>query len=69
MTSAISSCGAMACKFFQGGAHGLGDQLQAREVADRGDDVGGVAAVRGVDQAGGLDAFQREVELSHQARH
>ena len=50
--------------FFQRGADRLGDQLQPGQVAHRGQDVGGVGALRGAlaHQSGLLQAGQREVE-------
>ncbi|GAA4803131.1 hypothetical protein GCM10023220_35370 [Streptomyces ziwulingensis] len=50
--------------FFECGADRLGDQLQAGQVAHRGQDVGGVGALRGAlaHQSGLREAGQREVE-------
>ncbi|GAB2772152.1 hypothetical protein GCM10027073_01310 [Streptomyces chlorus] len=50
--------------FFQRRADRLGDQLQAGQVADRGQDVGGVGAPRGAltHQPGLLETGRREVE-------
>ncbi|GGZ19612.1 hypothetical protein GCM10010327_58390 [Streptomyces nitrosporeus] len=50
--------------FFECGADRLGDQLQAGQVTHRGQDVGGVGALRGplAHQAGLLETDQREVE-------
>lgn len=50
--------------FFECGADRLGDQLQAGQIAHRGQDVGGVGAQSGAlgDEAGLLETGQREVE-------
>lgn len=54
----------MAGHFLQRGAGRLGDHLQPGQVTDRGQNVGGVGALRGAlaHQAGLLEAGQREVE-------
>ncbi|MFJ1754853.1 hypothetical protein [Kitasatospora sp. NPDC088134] len=56
------ACGAG--EFFQGRAHGLRDQFEAGQVADGGQDVGGVGALGGAlaDQAGLFQPGQGEVE-------
>lgn len=48
----------------QGGAHGLGDQLRAGQVADRGQDVDGVGALSAAfaHQADGPDLLRRQVD-------
>ncbi|MFE2105934.1 hypothetical protein ACFXAF_08700 [Kitasatospora sp. NPDC059463] len=50
--------------FLQGRAHGLGDQLEAGQIADRGQDVGGVGALSGAlaDQSDVFRAVQGKVE-------
>ena len=54
----------MPASFFQCGADRLGDQFQPGQVAHRGQDVGGVGALRGAlaHEPGLLEAGQREVE-------
>ncbi|WP_316746212.1 hypothetical protein, partial [Streptomyces sp. MK7] len=53
-----------ACDFFECGADGLGDQLQAGQVTYRGQDVGGIGALRGAlaHESGLLEAGQCKVE-------
>lgn len=50
--------------FFECGADRLGDQLRAGQVTHRGQDVGGVGALRGAlaHQSGLLETGQREIE-------
>lgn len=50
--------------FFECGAYRLGDQLQPGQVTHRGQDVGGIGALRGAlaHQPGLLETGQREVE-------
>jgi hypothetical protein len=50
--------------FLQRGADRLGDQLQPRQVAHRGQDVGGVGALRGAlaHESGLLETLQRQIQ-------